>query len=446
MKAILICPAERKNVASLAEYSPLSNAPILGAPLIEYWLEHLVELKATRVLVSASDRPERVRELTGIGERWGLRIDVIPESRELTAEEARAKYRLPSDPDWLPAPHDAGVMDHLPNHPELPLFDRYEGWMAALRALMPEAARFNRIGLHQIRPGVWVGLHTRIAPGATLEAPCWIGDDAQIEAGAVIGPAAVVESRAFIDRGVEISDSLIGPDTYVGEAAIVRDSIAFHNTLTDWKLDSPVKIADNFLLCSLTDDQSGFAPARWFGRATAALAMLATVPLVLPFLIKSWLTGRPALRPRLAAADGDSIGYYELTGSGGALRRWPQLWNVVRGEFAWIGNRPLDPAQAAGMRTDFERLWLAAPVGIFSLADSRGCPEHPGVESHAHSAYYATQAGWRLDAVVFFLALFRLFLSAPGAKIRRTLFQFPRPEVGGVKPAWTCKLTDKTAP
>src|SRR5947207_3108663 len=41
MKALLICPSERPGVAELAEAAPLSNIPLLGATLLEYWLTYL---------------------------------------------------------------------------------------------------------------------------------------------------------------------------------------------------------------------------------------------------------------------------------------------------------------------------------------------------------------------------------------------------------------------
>ena len=72
MKTLLICPGEREGVAALAEFAPLCNVPILGKPLIEYWLEHLVEQGARHVYILATDRPEQVRELAGNGARWGL--------------------------------------------------------------------------------------------------------------------------------------------------------------------------------------------------------------------------------------------------------------------------------------------------------------------------------------------------------------------------------------
>ena len=62
----------------------------------------------------ACDRPAQVRALSGDGTRWGLRVEVLPEIRELTPVEALVKYRSSQDPAWLPAPDDAALMDRLP--------------------------------------------------------------------------------------------------------------------------------------------------------------------------------------------------------------------------------------------------------------------------------------------------------------------------------------------
>src|SRR5207244_3565866 len=119
----------------------------LGRTLIEYWLEHLARLGAGQVLVLATDRAEQVRARIGDGARWGLRVVVIPETRELTPAEARSKYRTgemtgedvrsPAGSNdnqletpyvvscngskvscWLAEPDDAILLDHLPGLPQ----------------------------------------------------------------------------------------------------------------------------------------------------------------------------------------------------------------------------------------------------------------------------------------------------------------------------------------
>jgi len=281
MKAILICPDERGSVSVLSEAMPLANVPILGESLLEYWLAHVAGLGATEVLVLAVDRPEQVAAALGDGARWGLRVTVQPENRELTIAEARAKYQLNSpssswsasasgsastqnsklqtqdsrlktqDSSWLPTPNDIILMDRPPGLPEQTPLASYAHWIATACAMMPRALTPDRIGIHELQPGIRVGLHTHIAHGAKLIAPCWIGDGAWIESDTVIGPNVVLEREACISHGAEISHSIIGPRTFVGKFTEVSRSIAWGPMLVNWERDSCLKVTDEFLLSSL---------------------------------------------------------------------------------------------------------------------------------------------------------------------------------------------------
>lgn len=260
MKALLICPEEREGAAALAENVPLAAITVLGRPVIEYWLEHLVAQGAREICILASDRSEEILALVGDGARWGLCVTVHPEAHEMTPDEARAKYRQAGDAAWLPAPHDATLMDHLPRQPEPLLFTSYAAWFTAVMAWLPRAAAMpNRIGMREIQPGVWIGLHTRVAADAELHAPCWLGENVFVGSGSIIGPQAVVEDGSFIGAGGKVSESIIGPETFVGEFAEVRHSIAWGSTLVNWQLNSCLKVPDAFMLCGLKPRRSPLA-------------------------------------------------------------------------------------------------------------------------------------------------------------------------------------------
>ena len=414
MKAILICPAERPSVAALAESVPLALLPVMGKPLVVYWLEHLADLGIREVRVLAADRPDQVRAVLTDGARWGVEAEVLPVLRELTVAEARSKYRSKAESDWPAEPRDVILMDRFPGFEQLPLFDSYGSWMTAVQAWLPYSATRHRVGAREVKPGVWVGLRSRVADTAKLQAPCWIGESVWVGPHAKIGPYAVLENRVVVESGVEIANSLIGPETFVGAFTEVRASLAAGNTLVNWRNGSRTTVPDAFLMCSLNQRKRPQKAGNWFGRFMAGLVMVATAPVAALFFLIAKICNEPSLRellavrPQLApssAVPTEAVHYYELANCESFFRSWPQLLNIVRGDFAWVGNRPLGPVEVAQLESEFDRLWLAAPIGLISLADAEGVAGAFTDEARACASFYAVRANWRLDLSILARAL-----------------------------------------
>jgi NDP-sugar pyrophosphorylase family protein len=249
MRTLLICPGERSVVPALSEHLPLALVPVLGQTLLEYWLSALAVEGGGTVAVLSHAREDLTRELVGSGERWGLNAEVIPESRELTPAEALLKYASSME---SPRANDAiVVLDSFPGKPDLKLFESYEHWFTALRQLMPAALTVDRVGFNERRPGVWLGCHAHVSPSAQLQAPCWIGQHVFIGEGAMVGPGTIVEDGSFVEPGAELAESWVGPDTFVGQLARIRNSLAWGGSLVNWQNNSAAQVADRFLLCAL---------------------------------------------------------------------------------------------------------------------------------------------------------------------------------------------------
>ncbi len=403
MKALIVCPADRQAVAALARRRPLALTPFLGPPVLAHALRFLAAAGAREIRVLAADRPDEVRAFAGRGEAWGVKVEVLPESRELSRDEARAKYQSAGAAGWLPAPLDILAFDALPQLPERPLWTSPSGWQAALLAWLAPGAR-EKVGMREFAPGVFVGLRVRIADDAKLNAPCWIGNRVWIGPRAVIGPHTIVEDEVYVDRGAEVTGSVVGPRTYVGALTHVGDSLAWGRELLNFKSGSLTEVTDHFLLGDLAAGAHRNS-SRWPGRAAALLALALASPLVLAGWWRNRGSGRPlfvrktAVRTgtRRAMPVGDTLAYHELGGFAGLARRWPQLWRIVRGDFTWVGNRPLAPEQAAQLATEFERLWFAAPIGWCCLGDALGCADDFSDEARSHASFYTVQSGRRVD-------------------------------------------------
>jgi len=283
IKKLLICPGERKGLRSFAESIPLAQLPLLGQSLIEYWLTHLSLDGARKVTLLANDRPEALTAFVGDGARWGIDIEVIPESRELTPAEALLKYEdIVSSPE-----NDITLLDHFPGCQEQ-LFNSHAALFAGLCAWLPHSRMPDRVGVRELFPGVWAGLHARIAPNAQIKAPAWIGKNVSIGTGALVGPGAIVEDGSFIEAEAEIVDSYIGPDTLVGRCTAIRESLVWGNTLINWKNDSVVEVNDAFILCALR--RSSLSPARsWLERISELCAPSKGEP---ELFLKDWVINK----------------------------------------------------------------------------------------------------------------------------------------------------------
>jgi NDP-sugar pyrophosphorylase family protein len=267
MKKLLICPGKRPAMRPLGEKIPLVGIPMLGQTLIEYWLSHLAGNGIKQVALLAHHQPEVLQSIVQEGGRWGIELQLFPESRELTSGEALIKYDqwIESDPSHII------TLDHFPGFPGSRLFDSYMTFFHTMSGWMPHCLMPDRVGIRELAPGVWAGVHTRIASSAQLKAPCWLGKAVYIGAKAIIGPGAIVEDGSVIEPETELVDSYVGPDTLVGQGGVLKDSIVWGSTLMNWKSGSATEIRDAFILCGLRRPQVSERRS-WLERVTEIYA------------------------------------------------------------------------------------------------------------------------------------------------------------------------------
>jgi len=411
MKAIVICPDRTSALPFFSRTVPVALTPALGLSLLSQALTTLAEAGAREVMILATDRPEQIRRAVGHGERWGIAVLVVAESRELSVEEARQKYRPADATGWLPQPHDVLVANRPAIAGNSPLTNSQE-WFDGMRKWLPRAAA-QRVGVREIAPGVWTCLRARIEEGVTFEGPCWLGEGAWVRAGARIGPGAYIEDEVMIDHDAVVSESWIGPRTYVGALTHVHRSLAWGDGLLNYESNSFLAVPDAFLLSPLHPAQTSATRGSLLGRLFALAVGLMTSPVA---LLAWWRSSREkvafcAKRRAVVPVSAGTLStireveYAEFPGMSGLWRRWPQIWSIVRGDFAWIGNRPITREQAEELTGEFEQLWLAAPVGLVSLSDAEGCVDEFDDEARAHASFYAAQLGPKLDRQI----LSRLF-------------------------------------
>jgi NDP-sugar pyrophosphorylase family protein len=72
-----------------------------------------------------------------------------------------------------------------------------------------------------------------VDPGATIEAPCFIGAGARVAAGARIGTYSVIGAGCAIGEGAQIDGAILWPGTTVGAGARIGASLAGHGCRFD---------------------------------------------------------------------------------------------------------------------------------------------------------------------------------------------------------------------
>jgi NDP-sugar pyrophosphorylase family protein len=74
-----------------------------------------------------------------------------------------------------------------------------------------------------------VSPEARIEEGATIAAPCFIDAGAHVKAGATIGPYTVLGRGVQVEDGADLQDTIVWPNTRIGQAAVVHGPIVGRN-------------------------------------------------------------------------------------------------------------------------------------------------------------------------------------------------------------------------
>lgn len=392
-RVLLICPDKNPALEPVMDGVTLALTFFLGKPLIEWALEGLAAAGVMQVRVLVCDHPAEVRKHIGGGEAWGMEVEVVAESRELDCEAALEKYASFEA-------ESARRLGELPQADGLELLSDPAAWHQGRKELLATLVA-RELGSRELKPGVWVGLRAVIDPSAELLGPCWIGPYAVVRAQAVVGPHAFVESGSLVDRQAVVEDSTVARHTYLGKMTHLRDSVACGGSLLNWRTGSCVQIVDSFLMSPMRGTAAG--RTHLISRLLALLALVLTCPVLLWAVLKTISGGKPfwehreAVLPTRGAGRRRVVRFREFASIQNGMRRWPRLWRIVTGQFAWTGNPPLSPAEVAELEGDFEHLWVAIAPGFFTAPEGEGCVEPWDDEARAHASFFVCQPtqAWR---------------------------------------------------
>lgn len=128
--------------------------------------------------------------------------------------------RLPSLFRELPAPFVAAWLAERP-------WTLLEAPLEELLAALPSSAIAGRVhpGAQLLGDRIVIGRGSRVAPGAVLEGPLWIGDDVEIRVGAYLRGGCWLGDGCVVGANVEMKRAILFPGAHAAHLNYVGDSI-----------------------------------------------------------------------------------------------------------------------------------------------------------------------------------------------------------------------------
>lgn len=276
--------------------------------------------------------------------------------------------------------------------------------------------------VRMVAPGIWSGINTVIHPQAKLTPPLLLGADCRVGPDSELGPQVVLGNHVFVDQGATIQQSTVLENSYIGRLVNIRQRIVHQDCLIDQETATSVHITDRWLLGYAHPTLASHLLRRLAERLIALGGFMLLLPLllVLGLLVLMSSTGglfciavrigvKPApersrampqpqqlrlLRLRTAATDGrpTPVGLWlERL----ALHRLPELWNVVCGEIALVGVKPLLPEEAARITEEWQQVRYRSPAGFTGLWFTQFTRDDNFDALCVADSYQAATASWR---------------------------------------------------
>ena len=343
--------------------------PVCEKPLLSYWLDAAVRAGVESVSIEAVDRPHLVRRWLDKRDMWSRSIEVHSNPG---GGEGRACFFL----------------DRLPSTEEKPSVHCAKELMEHWYQLQVEALRRRASGMvhldHECQPGIWFGPGAGAAADVIFTPPCWVGSHARIGPGCRIGPHAFIGAGVFLDEDVEVEESIVCADTYVGSHTSLKRMAAQGGLLMDFERGIGVEVVDEFVLAPIGSSPS--APP-WFERLFVAL-----LGIPLEWIARLINRGTGPVETTVQTGRFQSVKLRTYARGPLCLRRSGWLRQVAAGKLRLVGVLPRSAEDWESLSPDACSALEQAPVGVFALSDLYHCHSASQPDEWMHAAFQAGAA------------------------------------------------------
>ena len=346
----------------LGRNEPFALWLIGDQPLLYHWLDHAVNQRYSKVIVYTTDHPAEIRQAMAAATLWPIEWKVVPseprEEDEKTVEVRGLPWKNAFDGEE--APSGWALLDHW--------FSQEKAWYESAFGQNEEVPDVN----------LAIGRNCNIHPSAKLHMPVYIGNNVQIGEGCEIGPYASVGSDCMLAGYNRVHHSKIEPRTFLGPQTELDTCYLSGGLLANLRHRALLPKVESFV----ADSWSRGVETAGISERALAVVMWGVLALRTLFL-RRW-----GKRRSLATFQGLIL----TTFVDAPLwrKRMPWLLEVARGRCRLIGVLPRTQQQFAALTEEWQEILAAAPVGVFSYADSHGCHDAEDEMEAVHAVFQAT--------------------------------------------------------
>ncbi|MCB0122245.1 MAG: sugar transferase [Caldilineaceae bacterium] len=272
--------------------------------------------------------------------------------------------------------------------------------------------------------GIWRGVGAWLHPTVQITPPVVIGAGCRIDRHVELGPNVVIGANCIIDEGATVQESTILPETYIGKLLHVQQRVVQQQTLVEIPSGTFVDVADPLLLNSVDVTAPSTLFLRLLERLIALFLLMTLAPFMLIIGLVLWVNlgstpiqlaervGRKAALTRISHSvepDVFTLYHFRVQNAAGAstwfsswVERWelyrlPELWNVVCGDLALVGVKPLTREEDKQVEEPWQKKRYDHQAGVTGLWYTEMIAPTNFEEQCIVDAYHAATYSWRQD-------------------------------------------------
>ncbi len=442
--------------------------PIVGKSPLEYCLDDIASANFKRAIIIISSCSERIQQLIGNGDAWGLDIEYVLSRGEESPEALLGRFSTLSDDPFLALRGDvlrSSVLSDLldsnqeqnvqikfdnnyagiaitnksnsqvsslswpPQTVELENSKSFSGCkintlsslddfrIANLSFLQREFKDVVLKGLEKSED-IRTGRLSYLPSKAVVDTPVYVGDHSSVHQSCGIYGPVVIGDDCYIDRDTQISASVILPGTYIGAGLDIKDAIVGEGMLVNTSEDITVQIDDPLWVAPM--EQRGIASDVSRIEQLFVLALLVlTLPLWPIAALLSLGQSRPLLKRETILGNKRGIRgqrlesrFYYWATTIPVFRYLPGLLSVATGHIRMFGMKLVDNDNSANSILKLKGKTEQPPYGLVSPASLYLKDDAPPEEVELFEICFSAERGLHSEIKCWARLASRLFTAS----------------------------------